>query len=624
MKRLVSMMMTLILALNMFPAAALAVQTDGQNGQPEAVSIENTEETGSIHGDTRWSYLDDGTDPAGDPDAMGYERTSWTAADFDDSNWKTSQASLGAKRGALGEVDGYTPEYLLNQYKEDGTTNVEAFFFRTKVNVADASAVKQILGSVVYDDSATVYINGVKVAGFDDSEITENLQYGGHNGNTAEGEINITDQALIRSVLTDGDNVVAVEVHQGRASSSDIYFDMPSLVFSEEMAEKEIQQSNVSLSMGADQTQMNFTWHCTTQDAGTLLIAENSAVTNGEMPENAVSYQTAPVSNNDGQYTNKAVATGLKAGTTYAYQVANGDVKSEIRTFTTDDGEAFSFAYVADPQIGASGNADSDTTGWDNTLNIIGTNQLFSGVSFLLSAGDQVNKASSEDEYDRYLDHDALGNLPVATVIGNHDSSSDAYNQHFNVANESAEYGASTLAGGDSWFVYNNVLFMVLNTNDLSAAEHKSFMEEAIAANPHVDWKVVAFHHSIYTVASHYNNDGTDRRETLTPIFKELDIDVVLQGHDHVYCRTYMMDGLNVSENENYTYGNGQENAPTAVTDPNGILYITANSGSGSKHYGIKTGVEFPYAAVQNQERIPNVSRIDVTANSFTPTAPPT
>ena len=155
---------------------------------------------------------------------------------------------------------------------------------------------------------------------------------------------------------------------------------------------------------------------------------------------------------------------------------------------------------------------------------------------------------------------------------------------------------------------------MVLNSNDLSAAEHKAFMETAIAANPDVDWKIVSFHHSIYTVASHYNNDGTDRRETLVPIFDELDIDVVLQGHDHVYCRTYMMDGLTpmtdaaIYDDENYS----------SITGPDGILYITANSGSGSKHYGIKTDVEFPYSAAQNQERIPNVSKVSISDTQFT------
>ena len=159
-------------------------------------------------------------------------------------------------------------------------------------------------------------------------------------------------------------------------------------------------------------------------------------------------------------------------------------------------------------------------------------------------------------------------------------------------------YGTTT-AGGNYWFVYNNALFMMLNTNDLSTAEHKAFMEEAIAANPNVDWKIVSFHQSIYTVASHYNNDGTSRREELVPVFDELDIDVVLMGHDHVYCRTYMMDGLtpmtdaSIYDDEKYS----------SITDPDGILYVTANSGSGSKHYGIKTDVQFPYSAVQNQER---------------------
>ncbi len=36
-------------------------------------------------------------------------------------------------------------------------------------------------------------------------------------------------------------------------------------------------------------------------------------------------------------------------------------------------------------------------------------------------------------------------------TIGNHDSSSAAYNEHFNLPNESAQYGATT-AGSDYWF----------------------------------------------------------------------------------------------------------------------------------------------------------------------------
>ena len=58
--------------------------------------------------DTQRNYLDDGTNPAsGDnPDA-------WAAPSFDDASWKTAAGSFGAKRGVIGNVDGYTPATLL-------------------------------------------------------------------------------------------------------------------------------------------------------------------------------------------------------------------------------------------------------------------------------------------------------------------------------------------------------------------------------------------------------------------------------------------------------------------------------------------------------------------------------
>ena len=294
-------------------------------------------------------------------------------------------------------------------------------------------------------------------------------------------------------------------------------------------------------------------------------------------------------------------------------------------SFTTDDGGAFSFAYVGDPQIGA-GSTQSDILGWDKTLNLIRSDKNFSDISFLLSAGDQVNGSSDEGQYDGYLDHDVLTGLPAATVVGNHDSGSNAYGQHFNIANESEEFG-TTAAGGDSYFVCNKVLFLVLNSNDMSVAEHKAFMEQAIAASAsqNIQWKVVVFHHSLFTVASHamdsYITNPGGFKTQLVPVLKELDIDVVLQGHDHVYCRTYMMDGLNpIIDSDKYEYATGRDAAPTAVNDPDGILYVTANSGSGSKTYNIWTDVDFPFSAVQNQEHVANVSKVSVSDKQFTVT----
>ena len=152
---------------------------------------------------------------------------------------------------------------------------------------------------------------------------------------------------------------------------------------------------------------------------------------------------------------------------------------------------------------------------------------------------------------------------------------------------------------------------MDINSNDRSAAEHKQFMQDAIAANPDVRWKTVVFHHSIYSTASHASDgDIIDRRNELPQIFDELDIDVVLMGHDHVYTRTYMMDGFTPDRSQG---------VQSSVTNPTGILYLTANSASGGKYYGI-TAPEAEYAAVQDQSKRRTVTNVEVTNTSYTMT----
>ena len=76
-----------------------------------------------------------------------------------------------------------------------------------------------------------------------------------------------------------------------------------------------------------------------------------------------------------------------------------------------------------------------------------------------------------------------LKSLPVATTVGNHDADNANYTYHFNTPN-SSDLGSNGVVGGDYYFTYGNTLFMMLNTQDTNAAEHKQFMEQAIAANP--------------------------------------------------------------------------------------------------------------------------------------------
>lgn len=367
--------------------------------------------------------------------------------------------------------------------------------------------------------------------------------------------------------------------------------------------EKAITQKSVHLSVGGTTSSQGISWYADSNLAGEIQYAVKSGDNFPEKYETVSA--TSTTTSERGWYSNQAVLTNLEPDTDYVYRLKNGNTVSETYQFHTGDTDgSYEFAFVGDPQLGAN-YFSSSKEDWLDTLNKISEN---TSADFLLSAGDQVNNANFENQYEDYI-APVFSSLPSATTIGNHDDSS-TYGTHFNMPNESADKG-QTDAGTDYWFVYENTLFMDLNSNDLSTAEHKAFMEEAIAANPNVKWKTVVFHHSIFSTASHYADDEIiSRRNEFPPIFKELGIDVVLMGHDHVYTRTYMMDG-NVPDTSN--------GVQSSVTDPSGILYLTANSASGSKYYDI-AAPDAEYSAIMDQSKRRTFTDIKVTDTSYSMT----
>ena len=77
------------------------------------------------------------------------------------------------------------------------------------------------------------------------------MQYAGVSAGTPKTQtFSVTDMSLLR----EGENTIAVELHNDRASSSDIWFYLTDLHLSDE--ETAADQNSLSMSIGADGSQM--------------------------------------------------------------------------------------------------------------------------------------------------------------------------------------------------------------------------------------------------------------------------------------------------------------------------------------------------------------------------------
>ena len=578
----------------------------------EPVDIDGTPVTDAA---TVWRFHD----TAGDPAAGLATKTGWTAADYDDSSWKTGTVSFGAKNGSLADLGGgYTPNTLITQYKE-GTTNTEAFFFRTTFDLAtdDLAQITQLNGELAYDDAARVYVNGTLVGGFADARIGDgasNMVYAGDNG-TAPLTGAFTVPA---SALQAGSNTIAIQVHNTNATSSDVFMQLKSLTIAAEGAPAAI--SDVLLHVGSDETQRNLTFYTDRQVDAQVQVVPASARTGAGFPvAEARTLDAATAQTRDGRYSNQVVIDELAPETAYLYRVGNDEMgwsrSYELWTGTFD--ESYSFVYLTDAQIGASGSWQNDRDRWAASLGQI--DQFEKDASMIVSGGDQIETHRSEDEYASLIAPELLTQLPFQATIGNHDNQSDQFNSHFFTPNRSETHGYESIdgrAGGDYWYTYNDVLYLNINTNARSTDEedHAAFLREVVEQQgAEANWIVVVMHHSLYSAAFHsVEQDVKERRAALAPVFSELGVDLVLAGHDHIYTRSYLMDGTSPAGDLEAQ----EKSGVTLAAEEGQVLYVTGNSASGSKFYGLDASS--PEAAIKDQSNQPQYTDVDVTPESIT------
>lgn len=415
----------------------------------------------------------------------------------------------------------------------------------------------------------------------------------------------------------------------------------------------------IALTPGADATQMNFAWYSVTAETPAIRLMDSNGNVIQEVSGTQDSAKAETVTENETSVTllpNKVTVANLAENTTYKYQYYVDGAWSETYSFSTKSTDSFSVMYVGDPQIGASVGQDenskeyhamNDAYNWNQTLE--SALSAHTSLSFILSAGDQINQTSvSKDadkleqqiEYAGFLSSPYLRSMPLATTIGNHDSKSINYSNHFNNPNTQTSAEATegqTTAGTDYYFRYGNTLFVVIDTNNYNCATHENVIKAAVDANQDATWRVLMFHQDIYGSGyDHSDSDGIVLRTQLTPIIDKYDFDAVLQGHDHTYSRTYQLtsDGnvhssyssypkTDSSDFASYLNDNNCYNILTnaelinSVIDPEGTVYFEANSSTGSKYYQL-IGTQQNYIAARSQSWRPTYSVIDISETTLT------
>lgn len=306
-----------------------------------------------------------------------------------------------------------------------------------------------------------------------------------------------------------------------------------------------------------------------------------------------------------GKYIHEIVVTGLEACTEYSYVVGDG-FNECCGTFKTaleqGDETVFTFAYLADTQVSNADNAEAlgATLAKVNEMN----------PDFVYLAGDITDRATNEAQWEWLFNNtgafptggqDMFANSLIAVTQGNHDNN-EMY-QHINAPEEAGKIVYS--------FDYGTMKFISLNLeaakSDANArAQQEAYLREAVAdAKANSQWTVVGFHKSLYTGASHIvDSDITAARKFWAPIFAELDIDMVLQGHDHVYSRGFVT--------EEGTNANPDKDENGVIIQPDAPLYMVGGHAGGLKWYAKKN-----YTVTEGDPLTLDYAFLDVNSNDI-------
>jgi VCBS repeat-containing protein len=182
---------------------------DGGAGESWAIDnltvrLGNTPRQAILPTGSTWKYLDNGSD----------QGTAWQSPSFNDSTWASGPSKLGYGDGDEATTVSFGP---------DSAAKYPTTYFRTQFNIPNAAAFDRLIFTILHDDSAAAYLNGIEIQRTNLGASADSGDYANVSFPNAIENAFFTHSAL-GSLLVDGTNTLAVEVHQADAGSSDMNF----------------------------------------------------------------------------------------------------------------------------------------------------------------------------------------------------------------------------------------------------------------------------------------------------------------------------------------------------------------------------------------------------------------
>ena len=188
----------------------------------------------------------------------------------------------------------------------------------------------------------------------------------------------------------------------------------------------------------------------------------------------------------------------------------------------------------------------------------------------VITTGDNIypDGAKSRFEENFFTPFDCLLDADVRfrAGLGNHDILTDG-------GKSELKEPAFGMEGGNYVVRESGVRFVIANSNDI----RKKWLRRKTIAEEGDVWTVVAFHHPVYSPGPHGSTPGFS--DWMPSLFRRRGVDLVLNGHDHIYSVTKSLKGLRyvvTGGGGAWPYACGEAPFTAKCRSRHHFLYITA------------------------------------------------